>query len=286
MSESEANHRPLTPNQAHSCANCGHPAPAAYCPQCGEQQPGHHDLSLKHFFHEAFHELLHLDSRLFRTLKHLLFTPGLLTVEYFAGCKARYFRPLRLYLVAFALSFFLYSLYKPVTLYDFDRAIKADTTGVLEKRMEKKAERLHTTPAELSDRVSQKWAGTVSLLQLVYIFLLAGVLKLVYLPKHKFYVEHLVFCLHYYAFNFLVSSLLWPVYRWIGVMDPFGRTGWLAIAGLVLNTAYLYFALKRVYQDTTGVTAYRAIMVWLGGQICFVFVVVVSLFWAIAKILR
>lgn len=277
---------PLTATAAATCANCGHPAPAAYCQHCGEQQPGHHDLSLKHFFHQSFHELFHLDSRLFRTLRHLVFTPGFLTAEYFAGRKARFFRPLRLYLVIFAISFFLYSLYKPITLYDFDRVVQADTTGTFAKKMEKKAERLHTTREELADRASQRLSGTMSLLQLVFVFLLAGVLKLVYLPKHKFYVEHLVFCFHYYAFTFSLKCLVWPLYYWMGVIDPFGRTAWITLLTFSLDTVYLFLALKRVYQDGTGTTAYRALLVWFGGQICYVFVIMVAILWTIVKVLR
>ncbi len=268
-----------------ACANCGHSPTGAYCPACGEQQPGHHDLSLRHFFHEAFHELIHLDSRLFRTLRSLVFRPGFLTVEYFAGRKARYFRPLRLYLVIFAISFFLYSLYKPVSLYDFDRIIKTETSGLLAKKLEQKAKRLNTTAEELSDRVSRRWAGNVSLLQLVYVFLLAGVLKLVYLPVKKFYVEHLIFCFHYFAFNFFVAACLWPLYYWMGAIDPFGRTAWIALLGFVANSIYLFFALKRVYQDRIGVTLYRTLLVWLGGQICFVFVVVSALLLAIVQVM-
>jgi hypothetical protein len=270
----------------NACANCGHSPTGAYCPACGEQQPGHHDLSLRHFFHEAFHELVHLDSRLFRTLRSLVFRPGFLTVEYFAGRKARYFRPLRLYLVIFAISFFLYSLYKPVTLYDFDRVLKTDNTGLIARKMEQRAQRVSTTSAELSARVSHRWAGNMSLLQLVYVFLLAVVLKLVYLPTKKFYVEHLVFCLHYFAFNFFVSVCLWPLYYWMGAIDPLGRTAWIALLGFAVNTVYLFFALRRVYQDGVGVTAYRTLLVWIGGQICFVFVVITALLLAMVQVLR
>jgi hypothetical protein len=45
-----------------------------------------------HLLHEVFHELAHLDTRLLRTLGALL-RPGLLTQEYFAGRRTRWFPP-------------------------------------------------------------------------------------------------------------------------------------------------------------------------------------------------
>jgi hypothetical protein len=84
------------------CTNCGG-ASSDYCARCGERQPGHHDLSVAHFAHDVVHEFVHLDSKLFRTLRDIVTKPGFLTEEYFAGRKSRYIPPLRLFLTLFAL---------------------------------------------------------------------------------------------------------------------------------------------------------------------------------------
>ena len=86
-----------------ACTNCGAEMADVYCARCGERQPGHHDLSVKHFGHEIFHELLHVDSKLFVTLRDLVARPGFLAQEYFAGRKTRYIPPLRLFLTLFAI---------------------------------------------------------------------------------------------------------------------------------------------------------------------------------------
>lgn len=228
------------PNNKEACANCGEPAPGAFCPVCGEEQPGHHDYSLSHFFHEVFHELVHLDSRLFRTLHALLFSPGLLTAEYFAGRKARCFRPLRLFLVIFALNFFVYSLYRPVTIYDFGRVLQTETSGVMVKLIDRRAEKKHTTRDELVDRISHRWAANVSLLQLLSVFLLAVILKQVYLPKKKFYVEHLVFAFHLYSFTVLWNIAVWPLFYALGGIDPFGKTLGVTLLTFTIGAIYVY----------------------------------------------
>jgi Protein of unknown function (DUF3667) len=53
-----------------------------------------HDL-----LHDVTHEFLHVDSKIFRTVKLLLLKPGFLTREYFEGRRVRYVSPLRVYLV-------------------------------------------------------------------------------------------------------------------------------------------------------------------------------------------
>jgi hypothetical protein len=51
------------------------------------------------FLREAMGRYVALDGRLWRTLAALLFRPGRLTTEYFAGRRRRYIRPARLFLV-------------------------------------------------------------------------------------------------------------------------------------------------------------------------------------------
>jgi len=57
------------------------------------------------FMREAGGRYVALDGRLWKTLGALLFRPGFLTREYFAGRRKRYIRPARLFLVASLLLF-------------------------------------------------------------------------------------------------------------------------------------------------------------------------------------
>src|SRR6266852_5753468 len=126
-----------------ACTNCGAVAADAYCARCGERQPGHHDLSVPHFAHEVFHEIAHVDSKLFTTLRDLLTKPGFLTQEYFAGRKSRYVPALRLFLTLFALQFLAFTAYAPAALYSVKSMKKFDWTGALHELLDKKAQRIH-----------------------------------------------------------------------------------------------------------------------------------------------
>lgn len=92
-------HRRLT------CLNCGAQLAGQYCSDCGQKDDPHRP-TFGHFVAETFESLTHADSRLWCTLRALLVRPGLLTAEYFAGRRARYLPPIRLYIV-FSVTYFL-----------------------------------------------------------------------------------------------------------------------------------------------------------------------------------
>ena len=93
-------------NASSRCRNCDAPLRGQlYCGSCG-QKSGHEVPSLGEFLHEWLHDVFTFDSKLFQTLVPLLTKPGFLTLEYLSGRRARYARPLQLYLMA-SLGFFL-----------------------------------------------------------------------------------------------------------------------------------------------------------------------------------
>jgi hypothetical protein len=99
MSELPAPLPPEPPKpQTLVCANCGAELAGEYCAACGQKHEPHvHTVG--HFVGEAFESISHADSRLWRTLWLLFARPGFLTREFFAGRRASYLPPFRLYLV-------------------------------------------------------------------------------------------------------------------------------------------------------------------------------------------
>ncbi len=84
-----------------SCASCGQPVAGRYCTACGEEVLDAQKLTVGHFVtHSLVPELVNLDGRVWRTLRYLLFRPGFLSLEYAAGRRRRYVKPLRVLLVA------------------------------------------------------------------------------------------------------------------------------------------------------------------------------------------
>lgn len=88
-----------------TCPNCGTSCGTTYCGECGQKQ-GPLIPSLRDWLAEAIDEVLLVEARLPRSLKALIWPPGHLTYEWWAGRRAQYVSPLRLYLLL-AIPFFL-----------------------------------------------------------------------------------------------------------------------------------------------------------------------------------
>tara|TARA_Y100000748_G_scaffold253554_1_gene219242 strand:+ start:19 stop:798 length:780 start_codon:yes stop_codon:yes gene_type:complete len=96
------------------CKNCGNPLIGEYCAGCGQKDVDL--LEFKKLIKDFFDHHLDLDSRLFRTIKYLITSPGFLTTEYWNGKRAIYVPPFKLYLITSLLYFFIYSLLPTPTL--------------------------------------------------------------------------------------------------------------------------------------------------------------------------
>lgn len=96
-------------HDARRCLNCGSVVAGQHCTQCG-QSADVHVLSMKEVAGDVTHSLLHLDSRVWRTVRLLALKPGELTREFIAGRHQQYIPPFRLYLAISILFFALTAL--------------------------------------------------------------------------------------------------------------------------------------------------------------------------------
>lgn len=81
--------------------------------------------------------------------------------------------------------------------------------------------------------------------------LLAFILKILYIRRRRYYIEHLIFSFHYHAFGFVIFLL--PIIYIVLPFEPLSqhdaiKTWLFAIAGIGL-TIYLFSAMRRVYRQ-------------------------------------
>lgn len=96
---------PTATDTGRRCANCGAVLLGEHCYACGQPTKGlvRHFSSIIGDFMDSVFEL---DSRILRTLGPLLFKPGYLSLEYFAGRRVRYVSPVRLFVFLSLFAFF------------------------------------------------------------------------------------------------------------------------------------------------------------------------------------
>lgn len=109
----------------------------------------------------------------------------------------------------------------------------------------------------------------------VFLPVLALVLKLLYPLSRRYYVEHLLFIVHFQSFVFLVLTLQVMLSR---IADLAGRLEWLATAAGVAVTfyipIYLYRAMRRVYRQGFLATFAKFVILSLAYLIAFILLMV------------
>lgn len=274
----------VAPSQPAACTNCGFEKVDVFCARCGEKQPDHHDVTVGHFFHELMHELLHLDSKLFRTLRVVVTRPGELTAEYFGGRKTRYITPLRLFITLFALQLIAYTVYQPVAVYSVTNLMKMIPNPKTMQAFEKLARKKKTTAAQIIERIDVKWQKNMSLLQLLNLLGSALVLKILYRSKRHF-GEHLVFSAHYLAFAYIYSLLIWPVYLMTGLAIGAGMIAAM-IVNNILMVVYLCAGIRRFYGQSLEKSIVKGILAHVGTLLVSMVVMQAAVIMAIVQVAR
>lgn len=238
-----------------ACLNCGAALVGPFCHECGQKEVHPHEHSVRHFFgHTVLHELTHLDSnKILRTTAALLFRPGQLTAEYLAGRKGAQINPLRVYLTVSAIYF----------LFAWGALLNAGGFRDIERHpnLVAYAQKKGVTPASLADKIQQKAEKYSSVLRFSAVLVSGLFLTLLYFRTGRYYVEHLIFSLHFYSFDFLLRCLyalgLTAGSRLLGV-NPYQ---YLAVRLFFYSVifVYLYFALRRVYRQSVGWTLLKTV---------------------------
>ncbi len=272
-----------------TCGNCGAQLVGPYCAQCGQ----HAHVSARNLagvIHDGWHDLTHLDGRLWHTLGLLLGRPGRLTLEYFEEHRARYLPPVRLYLVLSVLFFGLglslphggvpivvkqdsspaaasapqaapgaQRTWRPAEDEGFDLgevvdcdSLKLGTGNAFVRVLDRACRR---NAADHWRELPRTLVHNIPKMMFVFLPLMAAAMLLLYWRPRRFYVEHLVFLLHNHSAVYLAFALM-------AVLDGVGRL-WPAIAAVVSTVSslgmlyvgwYPYAAMRRFYGQGRALT--------------------------------
>ena len=245
------------PPATRVCLDCGAPLSGRFCAVCGQKDEALKrslkDLALEFFQHPL------IDTKLWKSLVPLLFRPGALTIEYLAGRRTRYVRPLKLYLTVSVLFFAVFAFRVPATeafkvQVEPNEAHSAKRQHLpirwLDERLERNTAALEGPQgAAAQQALSQKIAGLVPKMVFVLLPLSAVLFKLFWWKRY--FVEHLVFTLHLHSFAFAAGLLL--------------LVGWMPLVAvfILFGGGYILLAFKRVYQSGWLVTVAKVFGLWM-----------------------
>lgn len=253
-----------------ACPNCGDKFSGRFCSSCGEQQVAGKDYSLRHFIHEAFHILTSVESNLFRSFATLITRPGKLTVEYFKGRRKSYLKPLQLFIFCNVIFFFTHSyvnfntlttpLYVHLNMLPHQRLARHMVDSELRARK--------LTYDEYRPRFDATLEEQAKTLVIVMVPLYALALQLLYWRTRRYYLEHLVFSLHFYAFLLLLIAgmhaalyVAWRVRHLFSTnLSVLQHDGFVSLLMLLLCGTYLFPALRRTYGQGKIWTALKCLL--------------------------
>jgi hypothetical protein len=263
---------------ARNCLNCGAPLGGEYCSSCG-QRARSPNPTLGEFADEVSQEVFHWDGKFPATLRALLLKPGLLTVDFLAGRRARWLSPLRVYLTCSIAYFVSGPLIERATGFRQEMVAEIKVTG-------DSADRLLLTdsvafvndPEILANPIfkaigvgrmfylanhPQVWqdAYTKAIPKAMFVLLplFASLTMMAWRSTGMRYPAHLAFAFHVHA-AFMISLI--P-----GTLIEATRIVWLAatasLVALVYSTWYAIAAFKRALGGTTRQVVVRSTVVGL-----------------------
>lgn len=243
---------------ASSCRNCGAQLSGPFCASCGQSAHDNHDTTLGHLFHELTHELLHVDGKIWRTVLALVIRPGQLTAEYWAGRRAAWIRPFRVFLIAAAVAYLAVPGIGPM---NFDVFVRTDASGDRNVFIGTSAPPSAAPGTGVSDVPEADRHAYLEKIRKAYAPVRYAAVPLFAIAswtlmrrRQPYFANHVVLAAHFYSAWYTQSVLL-------SVLPWHGRA--VAIAGLVGSVAYLFATLRTLFRQRVGWAVLSTLALWV-----------------------
>jgi hypothetical protein len=253
-----------------SCASCREPLTGKFCSQCGEKTIQPEDYSLIRFALEAVQAVSSVESNAVRSVKLLVTRPGMLTAEYIAGRRRPYLRPLQLFLLCNVI-FFLTQIVAPTSV--LVSPLYMHVNGLPHKKMARRmvVERIKERKTDYKsyrikfDATIENQAKT---LIICMVPLLAIALYVSRWRPRRYFVEHLVFATHAYAYLLLLLAaqassthlLFWFNTRTHAHIDFIFTDSFQSLLVAIVLGGYFYLSIRRTYGLTRRATLVKTLL--------------------------
>ncbi len=233
-----------------TCNNCGNNFSGNFCNNCGEKVFIEKDKSVLHLLSEGVHFVTHFEGTFFTTVITLFKYPGKFSLDYCAGVRKKYFKPLAFFLLLVV----LYLLF-PV----FDGLNEAPYYHVRHPLYGKYALRKaldiiqarHWTDAEFGEAFRHASEKLSKFLLFLIIPVMAIFSWIAGFKKRRFFYDHFVFSIEANSFfilwGFLIFPLLFKLFYKIFPSITEVSDVYILLINLGLFAFFLFIAAKRFF---------------------------------------
>ncbi|MEL7296386.1 MAG: DUF3667 domain-containing protein [Pseudomonadota bacterium] len=271
------------------CSNCEHELRAEdhYCPNCGQGVVEGRDRSFAYLMRETLAEVSSVDSRLWRSIKGLMLSPGSLSLAFREGRRRQFLTPIGLFLLANL----LYFIAPPATdlqlsLYDqyHQQQYRGLITGWVDDYMASSGLSFEAVASAYELRIAE----VAKLMVIFHVPFLALVSMLLFTDRKLFYADHFVMALHYFAFIMIYSTTVSAILKTLFWLLPDGTGPYIRKLVPFLLAVILVYLIP-MFKRAIGVSWWRAIVMFplfvagfLLTHLMFRFVQFVIGFWLIS----
>jgi hypothetical protein len=259
---------------AAKCPSCGHISTGRFCSSCGEDKRRSENYSLVGHLGETFKVITNIESGFFRSFRTLITTPGLLTSEYFAGRRKPFLKPLQLFLFCNIIFFFVqsYTRFNTLSTPLYVHTQLLPYSGYARGKVNKAILERGTTFREYQTRFDATIENQSKTLVVLMIPMFALLLQVLYWRAGRYFVEHLVFSIHFFSgfllflsANLLLTTAIVALVRRITTHLAIFDSDLLLTTPLLLVTmTYLLFAVRRVYKQSWVITVFKCLVLTVG----------------------
>ena len=238
------------------CLNCGAALAGPYCAQCGQKDlPA--DPTIRQLAADGIQQAVDVDGRLLRSIRLLFTRPGFLAVELFAGRRASYVSPFRLYLIfsVIAVTAAAFAGNRALVPTTGDEIIVDD--GFRYRFDESDGPEERRAIRERIERFSARRIAWLPRAMFAFVPVVALVVMAMTRGARRHFPQHFQFTLHLQAMMFVamaVEVLLPPVPR---VPTGPNSTQWDFESPLAI-AAYITLAFRAAYRGAWAVNVLRA----------------------------
>lgn len=260
----------------NQCKNCQNQFTGKFCNQCGQKVYQESDKSVMHLFEEIFHFLTHFEGSFLTSIKTILLHPGKLSMDYCAGIRKKYYKPISLFLMV-VIIYLLNPMYSGLNQ-EFRHFKGNNVYGPMAvSAIKAKLANTSMTEKELAIEYGQKSTKLSKALLFIFILSSAFFLFVLYVKQQKWLFDHVILSTEINTIFILLFFILFPILM-ILVRVIFRLNGDVlsdeifALISFVTFFAYNSIAFKKMFKESTFKTILKSLVFTLLHTLFFVFV--------------
>lgn len=245
-----------TPSHEHICKSCGNTFVGQYCNLCGEKVIVPKDRKFDAYLSKVLIATTVVDNKFVKSLWLIIKNPGFLSREYVDGRRVMYMRPLQIFFILNLIYFFA-----PV-LQMFNASLNAQMYVLPHARIAHEIVMAKINEYGLSLDgfrliYDDKTKSLAKLLIVIFIFIAALPLNLIFRKKNRYFTDHVAFSVELTCFNLAINTIALTVLFWlinkvlhlINIRGTYLNETTLTILFVSTNLYFLFRAARTFYNQ-------------------------------------